>query len=129
MARSGAHILEKPRGGELCTHCSLASEALALGNSHAQRAQRQLFLDQLCVTLALSDCVRSYARSVVNDDAPPPRRGPYGLVRHNSRMARLAAAVLVSSTGDPFSQAVSLVLLYRATRAPVAIAAAYGAEM
>jgi MFS family permease len=44
-------------------------------------------------------------------------------------MARLTAAVLVSSAGDPFSQAVSLVLLYQATRAPIAIAAAYGAEM
>jgi MFS family permease len=44
-------------------------------------------------------------------------------------MARLAAAVLVSSVGDPFSQAVSLVLLYQATRAPLAIAAAFGAEM
>ncbi|MDQ6898131.1 MAG: MFS transporter [Candidatus Dormibacteraeota bacterium] len=44
-------------------------------------------------------------------------------------MARLAAAVLVSSIGDPFSQVVSLVLLYQATRAPLAIAAAYGAEM
>jgi MFS family permease len=55
--------------------------------------------------------------------------GPFGLVRHNSRMARLAAAVLVSSAGDPFSQAVSLVLLYQATRSPLAIAAAFGAEM
>ncbi|PZR97772.1 MAG: hypothetical protein DLM67_07060 [Candidatus Nephthysia bennettiae] len=44
-------------------------------------------------------------------------------------MARLTAAVLVSSVGDPFSQVVSLVLLYQVTRSPLAIAAAYGAEM
>ena len=59
----------------------------------------------------------------------PAPLGPIKLARHNSRMARLAAAVLVSSAGDPFSQAVSLVLLYQATRAPLAIAAAFGAEM
>ena len=65
---------------------------------------------------------------VVEDGVPAPL-GPIKLARHNSRMARLAAAVLVSSAGDPFSQAVSLVLLYQATRAPLAIAAAFGAEM
>jgi MFS family permease len=65
----------------------------------------------------------------VVDGADPARQGPLGLVRHNPRMARLAAAVLVSSAGDPFNQAVSLVLLYQATRAPLAIAAAFGAEM
>jgi MFS family permease len=66
---------------------------------------------------------------VVDDGAVPARQGPLGLVMHNSRMAKLAAAVLVSSAGDPFSQAVSLVLLYQATHAPLAIAAAFGAEM
>ncbi|MBJ7596838.1 MAG: hypothetical protein DLM67_11400 [Candidatus Nephthysia bennettiae] len=44
-------------------------------------------------------------------------------------MARLAGAILVSSIGDPFSQTVSLVLLYQATHTPLAIAAAFGAEM
>jgi MFS family permease len=66
---------------------------------------------------------------LVDNGAIPAREGPLGLVRHNSRMARLAAAVLVSSVGDPFSQAVSLVLLYQATRSPLAIAAAFAAEM
>jgi MFS family permease len=44
-------------------------------------------------------------------------------------MARLAGAILVSSIGDPFSQTVSLVLLYQATHTPLAIAAAFGTEM
>lgn len=44
-------------------------------------------------------------------------------------MASLAAAVLISSAGDPFSLTVSLVLLYKATRSPLAIAAAFGVEM
>src|SRR5438128_5890076 len=66
---------------------------------------------------------------LVDDGAVPARQGPLGLVRHNSRMASLAGAVLVSSAGDPFTQTVSLVLLFQATRAPLAIAAAYGAEM
>jgi MFS family permease len=66
---------------------------------------------------------------VADDGGVPARQSPFELVRHNSRMARLAAAVLVSSAGDPFSQTVSLVLLYQATRAPLAIAAAYAAEM
>src|SRR2546421_10152393 len=74
-------------------------------------------------------CCGAYAGNVVDDDLAPAARGPLWLVRHNGRMARLAAAVLVSSIGDPFSQVVSLVLLYQATRAPLAIAAAYGAEM
>jgi MFS family permease len=56
-------------------------------------------------------------------------RGPVGLVLGNRRMARLTAAVLVSSVGDPFSQTVSLVLLYQATRSPLAIGAAFGVEM
>jgi MFS family permease len=68
-------------------------------------------------------------KNVVAGGTLPSLQGPLGLVRHNKRMARLAAAVLVSSAGDPFSQAVSLVLLYQATRAPLAIAAAFGAEM
>ncbi len=68
-------------------------------------------------------------QSVVDDGTPPTPQGPLGLVRHNSRMTRLTAAVLVSSAGDPLSQAVSLVLLYQATRAPWSIAAAFGAEM
>jgi len=67
--------------------------------------------------------------SVVDDSTVPARQGPLGLARHNSRMAKLAAAVLVSSAGDPFSQAVSLVLLYQATHTPLTIAAAFGAEM
>jgi MFS family permease len=67
--------------------------------------------------------------SVVDDSTVPARQGPLGLARHNSRMAKLAAAVLVSSAGDPFSQAVSLVLLYQATHAPLAIAAAFAGEM
>jgi MFS family permease len=44
-------------------------------------------------------------------------------------MATLSGATLVSSIGDPFSQTVSLVLLYQATHTPLAIAAAFGAEM
>jgi MFS family permease len=75
------------------------------------------------------DWASSMLRGVVDDGAVPARQGPFGLVRHNSRIARLAAAVLVSSAGDPFSQAVSLVLLYQTTRSPLAIAAAFGAEM
>lgn len=65
----------------------------------------------------------------MHNGAIPVRRGPLGLVRQNGRLARLTAAVLVSSAGDPFSQTVSLVLLYQATRAPAAIAAAFAAEM
>jgi len=56
-------------------------------------------------------------------------RGPVGLVLGNRRMARLTAAVLVSSVGDPLSQTVSLVLLYQATRSPLAIGLAFGVEM
>jgi MFS family permease len=66
---------------------------------------------------------------VVDDGAVPRGESPFGLVRQNSRITRLAIAVLVSSAGDPFSQTVSLVLLYQATRAPLAIAGAFGAEM
>src|SRR5438270_12953557 len=66
---------------------------------------------------------------LVHNRAIPARKGPLGLVRHNGRLARLTAAFLVSSAGDPFTQTVSLVLLYRATGSPVAIAAAFGAEM
>ncbi len=66
---------------------------------------------------------------MINDDRAPSTQGPLGLIRHNGRMARLAAAVLVSSIGDPFSQVVSLVLLYQTTRSPLSVAAAYGAEM
>jgi MFS family permease len=70
-----------------------------------------------------------YPRMPVHNRAIPARKGPLGLVTHNGRLARLTAAVLVSSTGDPFTQTVSLVLLYQATGSPVAIAAAFGAEM
>ncbi len=81
------------------------------------------------VALAATQGGAEYAPDVIYDGAEPPPRGPFGLIRRNSRMARLTAAVFISSAGDPFSQAVSLVLLYQATRAPLAIAAAYGAEM
>lgn len=65
----------------------------------------------------------------VADDNPAAARGPFAILRQNGRMGRLAAAVLASSVGDPFSQVVSLVLLFQATHAPIAIAGAYGAEM
>jgi MFS family permease len=68
-------------------------------------------------------------RDVLDDGAHDAPQGPLGLLKNNSRMRRLTAAVLVSAIGDPFSQAVSLVLLYQATRTPLAIAAAYGVEM
>lgn len=42
--------------------------------------------------------------------------------------SRLAAALMVSSIGDPFSLAVSLVLLYDSFHTPFAIAGAYGAR-
>lgn len=57
------------------------------------------------------------------------RRGPLGLARSNPRMGRLTGAVLVSSVGNPFSQTVSLVLLFQATRSPLAVGAAFGVEM
>jgi MFS family permease len=66
---------------------------------------------------------------VVDDGGAPAPLGPLGLIRRNGRITRLAAAVLISSIGDPLSQTVSLVLLYQATRSPLAIAAAYGVEM
>jgi MFS family permease len=55
--------------------------------------------------------------------------GPYGLIRHNNRVGRLTAAVLISSTGDPLTLTVSLVLLYQATRTPLAVAFAFGTQM
>lgn len=56
-------------------------------------------------------------------------RAPFSLVVGNGRMARLTAAVLVSSVGDPLSLTVTLVLLYGATRSPLSIAGAYLAQM
>jgi predicted MFS family arabinose efflux permease len=47
----------------------------------------------------------------------------------NARLARLFAAVLVSSSGDPLSLTVSLVLVYTATRSSAAIAGIYAAQM
>jgi MFS family permease len=47
----------------------------------------------------------------------------------NARLTRLFAAVLVSSSGDPLSLTVSLVLVYTATRSSAAIAGIYVAQM
>jgi MFS family permease len=47
----------------------------------------------------------------------------------NARLTRLFAAVLVSSTGDPLSLTVSLVLVYTTTRSSAAIAGIYAAQM
>jgi MFS family permease len=44
-------------------------------------------------------------------------------------LARLSAAVLISSVGDPLTLTVSLVLLYQATRSPMAVAFAYGTQL
>jgi MFS family permease len=55
--------------------------------------------------------------------------GPFGLIRHNNRAGRLTASVLISSIGDPLTLTVSLVLLYQATRTPLAVAFAFGTQM
>jgi MFS family permease len=44
-------------------------------------------------------------------------------------LARLSAAVLISSVGDPLTLTVSLVLLYQATRSPMAVALAFGIQL
>jgi predicted MFS family arabinose efflux permease len=53
---------------------------------------------------------------------------PISLLR-NARLTRLFAAVLVSSSGDPLSLTVSLVLVYTATRSSAALAGIYAAQM
>jgi MFS family permease len=52
-----------------------------------------------------------------------------GLIRHNGGLARLSAAVLISSMGDPLTLTVSLVLLFQATHSPLAVAFAYGTQL
>ncbi|MGH7910149.1 MAG: hypothetical protein ACREOV_00325, partial [Candidatus Dormibacteraceae bacterium] len=66
-------------------------------------------------------------------DSPHPEpldRSHFGiltLANPRQPFARLAGALMISSIGDPFSLAVSLVLVYGAMHTTFAIAAAYGA--
>src|SRR5256885_16040722 len=69
--------------------------------------------------------VRPAARTAI---APLSWERPIPLLR-NARLTRLFAAVLVSSSGDPLSLTVSLVLVYTATRSSAAIAGIYAAQM
>src|ERR1700730_12363079 len=120
-----------PRAGLRSHHSGMGHLHLEI---HLHVLSQRQFLSQLIRShnpriLFLLRRVPSMLACVVDDGAIPAHQSPFGLGKHNTRMARLAAAVLISSVGDPFTQAVSLVLLYQATRAPLAIAAAFGAEM